>query len=469
MGFDFRVNIDDKSKYKRCQKKKYKVWVCMPPIGTCVINKLEQPEVVQQLKGKTYFTVLEMKNIRENNSSLYDYLSTHAYIVDEKKRYVLSGTQGELWVIDPYKLQKTYIFATGEEISISSLQKRMNSNKCIDWQLLETKVENNYNYACFVPKKQKLTIQTAWGSTLVGNAPCLKHGKGDFVVCSDGGNGQPNLNDRWIVNGLIFRDTYDNRGWTDKLEMTDSLGSVSSNLEKPSYSLVDITGYKNSTVNRLPKWMVYEALSDNYIIQVLRKYKRGQAFPEELKNYVTSNYLHKNFKADNVPAFMKSQNYDVEQYLKDIIYNASSVFIQNTQGSKKLYLPLLENLYVDIFGKVNFSDLFKTINGLGAFSKMTFSRKDAIASLFGTANNKYWTSDESYKKILSVGSLLKALPTLYCVLEVDMTNKTRFMKASDDSGIVLWNPKVKILGVKETAKAPDGKTIIILKGRLMEQ
>ena len=62
-----------------------------------------------------------------------------------------------------------------------------------------------------VPVNQKISINTAWGDVLQVNAPGVKHGKGDFIVCAVDNNGQPMLNDRWVVNGLIFEDTYDMR------------------------------------------------------------------------------------------------------------------------------------------------------------------------------------------------------------------------------------------------------------------
>ena len=37
-----------------------------------------------------------------------------------------------------------------------------------------------------------------------------------FVIVGNAG-GQPNLNSRYVVNGAVFGNTYDNRGWTDCL------------------------------------------------------------------------------------------------------------------------------------------------------------------------------------------------------------------------------------------------------------
>lgn len=237
------VNINDVSQYKKCQKKKYNVWVCMPQIGTCVINKLEQAQVVNRLNGKTYFTLSELDEMRKNGQNdVYEFLSKNAYIVNEQKRFVLSGTQGELWTIDANKLAKTYTFADGTQITKESLKSKMKTNDVIatmDWQMLESKgASGETNFAMHVSMPDIFQVQTAWGSVLNGNDPSLGHGKGDFIVCAVNPDGTPNIGDRWIVNGLIFGDTYDNRGWSDKV--INNVGSnVNGVIDKPKYTLID--------------------------------------------------------------------------------------------------------------------------------------------------------------------------------------------------------------------------------------
>lgn len=235
-------NINDPKNYKRCQKKKYHVWVCMPPLGTCVVNKLEQAEIVKQLNGKTYFTASQMHVLAEKNPKVYEFLSKNAYIIDEKKRFVLSGTQGEMWTIDANKLASTYVFAGNvnkpdEDISPNSLKERcLKGENMMNWQLLETRTVKGSNFACQVPANETFTLQTSWGSTLKGNDPLIPHGKGDFVMCPANPDNTPNLNDRWIVNGLIFGDTYDNRGWSQNVV---SSGEGSKFVEKPDVDLMD--------------------------------------------------------------------------------------------------------------------------------------------------------------------------------------------------------------------------------------
>lgn len=236
------VNINDASIYKRCQKKKYNVWVCMPPIGTCVINKFEQYDIVKKLRGKTWFSASDMMKMRIQKPEMYAFLEKNAYIVNDKKRFVLSGTQGEMWTIDASKLASTYVFdTTKEQIGNESVKKKyIKGTDYMDWHLLETVPAKGSNFAVHVPVAQQFEIQTAWGSLLHGNTRGVNHGLGDMIVCGVTADGKPNLADRWIVNGKIFGDTYDNRGWQKYVEssMIDENGVKT--VPKPNFSLIDM-------------------------------------------------------------------------------------------------------------------------------------------------------------------------------------------------------------------------------------
>ena len=162
----------------------------MPPLGTRVKNHLERVE----------------------------------YITDQNKRFVLTGTVGEQWIVDAAKLAKTYTFDNGMPITPDSLKARASKMKTKDGKIhivvkrfkINTQVgaAQPINWAIFVPKRYIFQIPTAWGDVLTVNAPGVPHGSGDFIVCSDGG-GRPNLNDRWVVNGEIFSDTYDMRSFSN--------------------------------------------------------------------------------------------------------------------------------------------------------------------------------------------------------------------------------------------------------------
>lgn len=41
------VDFNSPTNYKNCSKKQYEIYVCMPPKGTIVLNKLEQYKIIQ--------------------------------------------------------------------------------------------------------------------------------------------------------------------------------------------------------------------------------------------------------------------------------------------------------------------------------------------------------------------------------------------------------------------------------------
>lgn len=210
----------DNTKLKKCKKKIYEIWMCRPPLGTCVINKLEQAAVVQQCKGRTYFTASEMTQFKTSNPSMYNFLCKNADITNEKRPFVLCGTMGEMWAVNANSLARTYIFASDDsEITSESLQKRAGTSKGIlDWTKVKTRADSAECYAQFIPLPKTGQVQTAWGSILTVNDPRVKvHGKGDFILYEMLPNGQPNNKDKRVVNGAVFKNTYNNIGWTDCL------------------------------------------------------------------------------------------------------------------------------------------------------------------------------------------------------------------------------------------------------------
>lgn len=166
--------------WKRTSKKNYDVYVCAPWVGTKVHNRLEGSN----------------------------------YVVDNNKRFVISGTVGEQWVVDLAKLSKTYCFMDGSPITNESLYKRVNERKLLDWQHIKTLPGGGgINWAFHLPLGIKnFPVNTSWGDTLYANRKGVGHGVGDFIVASDAG-GQPNLNDVWVVNGEVFPTTYDMRAF----------------------------------------------------------------------------------------------------------------------------------------------------------------------------------------------------------------------------------------------------------------
>ena len=294
------IDINDIRNYKSCQKKLYEIHVCMPPKNTVVINSLEQADVVKMLNGKTYFTVDDLERMQKNGDGRFNIISqavnsNKAYLVSDKTPFVLCGTKGELSTISADMLAQTYTFLQNNQpylISRQSLSQRMRQDGLLDWTLIRVSQQaiRGQNMACFVPIAQKGQIQTSWGAVLNINGAGVSHGKGDFIVCSKLPNGQPNLADRWVVNGEIFATTYNNQGWNDCLkhlgiknftiDMLPNLVNIKSVVQenskayKATEDAMASLGFKESwsKLNTIPQ---FKSHPERFyaVLQILNRYK----------------------------------------------------------------------------------------------------------------------------------------------------------------------------------------------------
>ena len=246
------MNIwDNPANYTRCRKKLYEIHACMPPVGTVVVNILEQADVVRMLNGRTYFTAEEVINLKNQNHPLFATLQQLAsqgkiYTVNETKNVVLAGTMGEMWVVDFNKLTSGYTNTNGTPIKNTQLR---------NWHRVKTVPNNSYAYACFVPANIQGQIQTAWGSVLNINGIGVDHGLGDFVIAGNGVGGNPDFSDRYVVNGVIFGRTYNNNGFTKNLrpEKADWVGISEKDLPKICISAKTKSTKENRAKQHLDK------------------------------------------------------------------------------------------------------------------------------------------------------------------------------------------------------------------------
>lgn len=136
---------------------------------------------------------------------IFNYLEKAVYIPNERKPFIIQGTVGELWVVDPEKLVKTYEMPDGTPISPEDVG--------LGWTKIKTRPDSSHNWAMQISPAvygdaaTKIEIKTSWGDVLHPNAAGIPHGSGDYAVCSDN-NGSPNLEDMWVVNGEVFLNTY---------------------------------------------------------------------------------------------------------------------------------------------------------------------------------------------------------------------------------------------------------------------
>ena len=58
----------------------------------------------------------------------------------------------------------------------------------------------------------------AWGDVLHTNLPNAPHGNGDFLICRAGEDGNPDLSDVWVLNGVLFTENYDTANMEETAE-----------------------------------------------------------------------------------------------------------------------------------------------------------------------------------------------------------------------------------------------------------
>ena len=61
----------------------------------------------------------------------------------------------------------------------------------------------------YVPLSISVSVETAWGDILHSNLPNAPHGHGDYILCRADENGEPDLSDIWILNGVVFSKYYE--------------------------------------------------------------------------------------------------------------------------------------------------------------------------------------------------------------------------------------------------------------------
>lgn len=148
--------------------------------------------------GKTAYTIQGMTVSKE--TAVHNDLEDADYTAQPGTDVVLTGTAEEQWVTPLEKVLKTYTKADGSALTAEDFK--------ADAAVALTAIPGTGNFACFVPKAIQVEVQTAWGDVLQANRDGVPHGDGDYLVCSAGKDGKPDLTDVWVVNGEIFAKTY---------------------------------------------------------------------------------------------------------------------------------------------------------------------------------------------------------------------------------------------------------------------
>ena len=154
------------------------------------------------LTGKRAYAVQAMMVSREirfqNALEAVDYT-----VADDGESVVLKGTAGEMWVSALSRVMSTYTKPDGVPVDESDFREK---DVYID---LVSIPSPNSCYAMRVPKSVSVTVETGGSDVLHTNLPGAPHGEGDYLVCRVGRDGEPDLSDVWVLNGLMFQRNYD--------------------------------------------------------------------------------------------------------------------------------------------------------------------------------------------------------------------------------------------------------------------
>ena len=154
------------------------------------------------LTGKKKYTVQAMMVSKEmtfhNDLEVVDLVAA-----DDGETVVLKGTRDEIWTSPLPQVISRYTKPDGSE-----LRKEDFANKDVYFDIVTIPTKDAY-YAMHIPNDITVVVETAQGNVLHSNLPNAPHGEGDFLVCTIREDGEPDLSDVWILNGLIFMDCYD--------------------------------------------------------------------------------------------------------------------------------------------------------------------------------------------------------------------------------------------------------------------
>ena len=154
------------------------------------------------LTGKKKYTVQAMMVSKEmtfhNNLEVVDLAAS-----DDGETVVLKGTGDEIWTSSLLQVISRYTKPDGSELCKEDF---VNKDVYIDIVTIPTK---DAYYAMHIPNDVSVTVVTARGNVLHSNLSNAEHGEGDYLVCTIREDGEPDLYDIWILNGLIFGDCYD--------------------------------------------------------------------------------------------------------------------------------------------------------------------------------------------------------------------------------------------------------------------
>ena len=149
-----------------------------------------------EYKKKSYAMKAEVVAI---GTEIYNFLEDCHYTTNEAKCVKLIGTVGEEWPVTLEKLAKTYTLADGTPITQENIPAGVFD--------IVTIVDDSAETIFAEQTIEQIKVSTSWGEVLTANREGVPHGDGDFIVFANK-DGKPNPDDSWVVNGMVFNNTY---------------------------------------------------------------------------------------------------------------------------------------------------------------------------------------------------------------------------------------------------------------------
>ena len=154
------------------------------------------------LTGKRAYTVQAMMVSKE--TSFNNELEVTDYTVNnDGVTVILKGAVGEMWASKLPNVISTYTRPDGSALSEKDFAVK---DEYID---ILARPETDAYYAMYVPLSISVSVETARGDILHSNLPNAPHGHGDYILCRADENGEPDLSDIWILNGVVFSKYYE--------------------------------------------------------------------------------------------------------------------------------------------------------------------------------------------------------------------------------------------------------------------
>lgn len=126
---------------------------------------------------------------------IYNTKEGTSYTTSSSKNVVMSGQDGEQWVMDEKSFDKTYK-VSGRKLDNGFVEVQTKTgNPCVAVQ---------------IPKSLQLEVHNGWGESMMANRPGSgDHGTGDFLVMDADASGKPIEGTARVVEFATFNRTYE--------------------------------------------------------------------------------------------------------------------------------------------------------------------------------------------------------------------------------------------------------------------